>query len=174
MVAFLGCVLAGSADPDVQTNPNAKRILMRNTNIRARIEQSRTVYRTIGGENRTVWAPELQRVKRVAVKNARGHAFFEFGEPLLNEPDSVWLSPLESLTSEQRESFENIGLASGPCPWPEVGSRMMTRVVTGQDLVGPWVMVQDGIYRYAVTQQGVMLVRTVIFEYLATEVYWAD
>jgi hypothetical protein len=51
---------------------------------------------------------------------------------------------------------------------------MLTRVVTGQDLSGSWVIVQDGIYRYAVAQQGVILVRSVIFEYLATETFWSD
>ena len=55
---------------------------------------------------------------------------------------------------------------------PEVGSRMMTRVMTGQDLADGWVVAQDGVYRYAVAQAGTLLVRTVLFEYLATEVYW--
>jgi len=58
--------------------------------------------------------------------------------------------------------------------WPEVGSRMLTRVVTGQDLAGSWVTVQDGIYRYAVAQHGVVLVKSVLFEYLAAEVFWGD
>jgi hypothetical protein len=51
---------------------------------------------------------------------------------------------------------------------------MMTRVLTGQDLAGEWVVVQEGIYRYAVAQGGGMLVRSVLSEYLATEVYWGD
>jgi hypothetical protein len=58
--------------------------------------------------------------------------------------------------------------------WPEVGSRMMTRVITGQDLSNGWVIVQEGVYRYAVVQQGGILVRSVLREYLATEVYWDD
>ena len=51
---------------------------------------------------------------------------------------------------------------------------MMTRVMTGQDLCDGWVVVQDDVYRYGVAQCGVMLVRSVLFEYLATEVYWGD
>ncbi len=90
---------------------------------------------------------------------------------MLTEPEHVWSAPLEDLTSEQRAAFENIG--SGGL-LPEVGSRMLTRVMTGQDLSGDWVIVQDGIYRYAVAQFGVMLVRSVLFEYLATEVYWSE
>lgn len=38
-------------------------------------------YTTIGGEQRLVWKPDLERIERVVVKNARGHAFFEIGDP---------------------------------------------------------------------------------------------
>ena len=51
---------------------------------------------------------------------------------------------------------------------------MMTRAFTGADLDGPWIIVQDGVYRGAVTQVGTMLVRSVIFEHLLTEVYWDE
>ena len=51
---------------------------------------------------------------------------------------------------------------------------MLTRVFTGRDLVDGWVQVQEGSYRYLVAQHGLMLVRTVIAEYLATEAYWSD
>jgi 3-hydroxyisobutyrate dehydrogenase-like beta-hydroxyacid dehydrogenase len=56
--------------------------------------------------------------------------------------------------------------------WPEVGSRMMTRVATGEDMVGQWVVVQEGVYAYSVQQNGGLRVRSVLFEYLATEVQW--
>ncbi len=170
LFVFLSSVLAGSTNPDRQSNPKAERALRRNAELRARIERSRTQYETIGGQTRIVWTPEPDRINRVVVKNARGHAFFEYGEPLLSEPEHVWAAPLETLSPEQRAEFENIDMGSG---WPEVGSRMMTRVITGQDLSGAWVIVQDGVYRYGVAQQGVILVRSVLFEYLATEVYWS-
>ena len=171
LIGFLGCVLAGSTDPNRQDNPKVERILRENAKLRARMDRARTEYQTLGGETRSFWKPETERVNRVIVKNARGLAFFEYGEPMLTEPEHVWSAPLEGLTSEQRAAFENIG--SGGL-LPEVGSRMLTRVMTGQDLSGDWVIVQDGIYRYAVAQFGVMLVRSVLFEYLATEVYWSE
>ena len=50
---------------------------------------------------------------------------------------------------------------------------MMTRVLTGQDMVGAWVIVQDGVYRYSTDDWGGgVRVRTVLHEYLATEVRW--
>jgi hypothetical protein len=102
------------------------------------------------------------------VKNARGHAFFEFGEPMLREPNYVWAMPLVLLTDQQRTEFEEVA-ASG---WPEVGSRMMTRIASGADLDKGWVVVQDDVYRYAVVQEGTLMVRSVIRNYLATEVSW--
>ncbi len=50
---------------------------------------------------------------------------------------------------------------------------MMTRVITGQDLDGPWVTVQEGTYRYSVAQRGGLVVRSVLYEYLTTEVQWS-
>lgn len=169
LTTFLGCVLTGSTDPDGQRNPRVGRILKTRPKLRKRIELAKTEYKTIGGETRIVWKPEVKRVDRIILKNARGHAFYEYGEPMLEEPDHVWWAPLESLKAEERTNFESID-AGGLLP--EVGSRMLTRVFTGQDLSGDWVIVQDGAYRYGVAQQGVMLVRSVLFEYLATEVYW--
>jgi hypothetical protein len=169
LIAFLGSVLVGSTDPARHTNPKTAGILRRNAKLRARIERSKREYDTRSGEKRTLWKPEAERINRVLVKNARGHAFFEFGEPMLTAPAHVWAAPLEALTPSEREDFETI--ESGGF-WPEVGSRMMTRVLTGQDLESGWIIVQDGVYRYAVAQASVMLVRTVLFDYLATEVNW--
>jgi hypothetical protein len=104
------------------------------------------------------------------LKNARGHAYFEYGEPMLEEPDHVWMYPLQALAPSERQIFE--GAEDADDIWPEVGSRMMTRVLTGQDMEGPWVTVQDGVYRYLVAQRGGLVVRSVLYEYLATEVQW--
>ena len=173
--AFLGAVLAGSTEPDLQVLPSAARILRRNAKLKTRIDQSRTQRETPDGETQLLWIPEWARINRVIVKNARGHALYEYGDPNLvsGPPRHIRSTILEDFTDDQRDHFENVDsdTLSG---WPEVGSKMMTRVVTGQDLSGPWVVVQDGVYRYAVAQVGRLLVRTVLFEYVATEVYWDD
>ena len=169
LIAFVGSVLAGSTHPDRQTDPNTGRIQRWSAKLRTRIERSRTEHETLGGEKRLLWTPEAERINRVILKNAHGHAYFEFGEPMLSPPEHIWWAPLESLTSRQRVDFETIG--SGGL-LPEVGSRMFERLRTGQDLSDGWVVVQDAIYRYAAAQVGVMLVRSVLFEYLATEAYW--
>lgn len=171
LVAFISSVLAGTTEPAQQSNSNAARILSHNTELRGEIDSSRQEYRTIGGNTRIVWNADLARVRTVVLKNARGHAFYEFGEPMLDDPDSIRVVPFPSMTTVQRKEFEDVpsnGL------WPEVGSRMMTRVMTGQDLDGSWVVVQDDVYRFAVSQvHGGLLVRSVMSEYLATEVFWS-
>jgi hypothetical protein len=52
---------------------------------------------------------------------------------------------------------------------------MMTRLLTGQDINGDgWVIIQEGLYRYLAIQVGLMTVRAVLHDFLATEVYWED
>ena len=173
LALFLQCVLVGSTNPKWHTDDKIARSLRRHTKLRGRIDRSKIEFATVDGETRIAWKPEAERVKRIVVKNARGHAFYEYGEPLLVDPEHVWARPLETMTAIEREEFDSVTPAGFPAPWPEVGSRMMTRVLTGQDMRDGWVIVQDGIYRFRAEQSGAMLVRSVLFEYLATEVYWS-
>lgn len=170
--AFLSCILSGSTDPEKQRNPRSRHILETRPSLRERIERSKTEYRAVDGNTRIVWQPESERINRIIVKNARGHAFYEFGESMLEEPTHVWSSPLETMTEQKRSEFETVNQEE-ICGWPEVGSRMLTRMLTGQDVSGDWVVVQDWVYRYTVAQQGYMVVRSVLFEYLATAVFWS-
>jgi hypothetical protein len=168
-VAFLSAVVSGSTQPTHQVHQTAARIFENQSMLRARIDRARLESKTSSGEIQTVWTPETERIERVILKNARGHAFFEYGEPMLSAPTHVRFTPHLNLPDDLLADFEAVpqnGLL------PEVGSRMLTRFLTGQDLDGPWVTVQEGVYRYAVAQVGAMLVRSIIFEYLATEVYW--
>jgi len=107
-VTFLSCVLTGSTDPEKQPNASAARALADSSALRARIEQSRTEYRTIGGESRLVWQPDIDRIQRVVVKNARGHAYFEHGEPMLDAPARIWVLPLETMSGAERQEFEGL------------------------------------------------------------------
>jgi len=166
---FLSSLLSGTTEPAEQVFPKAGRALKRNSRLRAQIERSKKVQEDLFGEAQIIWQPEWGRISRVVQKNACGHAFYEYGEPMLEKADHIQISPLVSLTPEQKQLFEDGSHMAG---WPEVGSRMMTRVMTGQDLKKGWVVVQEGVYRYTVTQHNGMTVRTVLHEYLATEVVW--
>jgi hypothetical protein len=169
-IAFLGCVLSGSTEPSEQQMDSIAAILQGNDRLRRSLELARREYKTIGGETRIVWEPESNRIERVIVKNARGHVFFELGEPVFDAPSSVWFKPFEIMTATERAYFEE---AADQAFWPEVGSRLLTRVVEGQDLEDGWIVVQPGVYRYAVTQ-GPIRVRLTIYDYLAAEVCWDE
>ena len=169
LVALLGAIRAGTATPNPELFPRAHRILHNSPKLRARIDRTRSEYQTADGQTRIIWKPELPRIENVVLKNARGHAYYELGDPMQNKPERLVMRPLESLTDSEFEEFEHIN--GGPI-WPEVGSRMMTRLVTGQDLEDSWIIVQDSCYRYAVIQQGLVIVKMVIAEYLAAEVVW--
>lgn len=170
---FQQCVLTGSTDPEQHSDAKIARALRRQRKLRARIERSKTEYRMIGGETRCVWEPERERVERIVVKNARGHVFYEYGEPMLGEPTHVSTLPLTAMPTAARKGFENDGIVGELAGWPEVGSRMMARVLTGQDMRDGWVIVQDGVYRFRLQQRSGIVVRSVLFEYLATEVHWS-
>ena len=115
------------------------------------------------------WLPEEARVRSVILKLARGHIAFEQNEPRLDEPDSVSVVPLCVMDANARAAFESSPDTTGG--WPEVGSRAMHRLLVGDDVTLPWVVVQPGSYRYLVANE-TPLVRIVVAEYLAAEVVW--
>lgn len=169
LVAFLGSVLRGTTNPDQHEDSAARRILAWSSQLRETIEKSKRVYRTHGGETRLVWSPDHARLAKALVKNARGHVYHELGEPVFGEPTSVWTRPLEYMTATEREEFEASEL---PGFWPEVGSRLMSRLWSGEDMEGSWIIVQSGVYRFNVNFAQPFRVRIILREYLAAEITW--
>ena len=168
--AFLASVISGSTEPDPLQFPTASRILAHNPRLRSRIDAALRVEATPGKDTLVTWTPELERIERVIVKNARGHVLFELGQAIEMAPTHVTIAPIEQLTPMQLSQFE---YPQGPSGWPEVGSRLMLRLLeTGEVQDGGWIEVQDGIYRYAVDE--LPRVRIVLREYLAAEVAWDE
>ena len=172
--ALLAAVLVGSTDPAKQKTPKGSRRFTKQPALRARIEKSKRVTRTLFGETEIVFMPELGRIENVVVKNARGHALYELDRAVFSEAENVSCTPLQNFTQEQRTKFEE-----GAPGWPEVGTRMFMRQCYSfdppqSDMLGPWVIVQKDVYRFLASDNGDgLLIRSVIQEYLATEVYWS-
>lgn len=163
------CIICGSTDPQKIDNERVRKILNQKSAIAARLENSRY---TCDGS--IYFRPELERIKSVIVKLARGHAAYELSLPQLSEPTTVCVCPLESLSTEARNEFEFV---SQPDLWPELGSRSMQRLLIADRTVcnsNPWLVVQDGFYRYHACEDGAFVVRGVLREYLAYEVRWED
>lgn len=75
-----------------------------------------------------------------------------------------------ALTEQQRMDFEQPVAAE---VWPEVGSRAMQRMLTGQDTdQSGWIVVQPNMYRYVASAVGYIEVRIVINEYIGCVTQW--
>ncbi|MFF0710131.1 MULTISPECIES: hypothetical protein [Gordonia] len=169
---LLDCVLSGSADASEQSDPRAAERLRQAPKLANRIADQQVL--TLPFEDDTVWwEPESARVDTVIVKNARGHVMLKTGAPLHRAPDSVAFSALSVLTDDQRQAFERGSHdATSPPLLPKLGTRALVRAFT-PDVVDGWVVVQRGRYRFAIDNEpSATRVRSVIREYLATEVIW--
>ena len=173
LLCVLHAVLSGTLYPDPQTQPEAYNILRSNRHIVRELRE---------GPGGQMWLfndlepftlyPDPNRIARVVVKNARGHIHHEIAERADGPPDHVAFVPLHILDEHKRAAFESCGEGEIGI-WPEVGSRMMERILTRGDMDGGWVIVESNRYRFAIDWRGDITVKTVIWEYLATETRWS-
>ncbi|AWV17644.1 hypothetical protein A3862_20840 [Methylobacterium sp. XJLW] len=173
LLCVLHAVMAGSLYPDPKTHPEAASILRSNRNVVRALKQAQDGQSSLFDDHEPfALFPDADKVRRVIVKNARGHAYHDMGEPLRDEPDDVAFVPLIRLSAEQREAFEKAGTASHLVGWPEVGSRLTVHLLAEGPMVDGWITVEPGRYRYAIAWAEAVTVKTVIWEYLATETCW--
>jgi hypothetical protein len=167
LACLLECVIAGTTAPEMLHRSKIARILRENTSLLARLQRART-----DSAEGAVWAAENDRVSRVVLKLARGHAAFELNEPQLHGPSHLGIKPLPLMTEDERAAFEKDD--EGLDVWPEVGSRAMQRVlVTGANsFVEGWLAVQEGNYRFRTDQANGLTVKIVLREYLGCEIVW--
>ena len=171
LLCVLHAVRAGSLYPDPETHPEAANVLRSNRDVVRNLKKVPGGQRLLFDDLRPFMLyPDPERLARVILKNARGHAYHEIGEPLMDKPVHVSFAPLMSMAGHERAAFEDIG--SGVDLWPEVGSRMTLRFVDGVAMAGGWREVDKDWYRYALDWSSGVTVRTVIWEYLATETHW--
>ena len=174
LLCVLHAVMAGTLYPDPKSQKEAYDVLRSNRNVVRELRSSMDHQMWLVEElNRFAVTPDLERIGRVVLKNARGHALHELGEPKMCQPDHLAFLPLEFLCDAKRAAFEDTDQPS-LSGWPEVGSRMMQRVLTGDDMVSGWIEVEPGRYRYKLNWDYGITVKSVIWEYLATETRWFD
>jgi hypothetical protein len=163
--SLIACAISGSVDPELVSRQRIARTLSRKESLRNRISAS-----MIKREGALYFAPENERVERIFTKLAQGHALFELGIPVPYLPDVISVFALSSLSAESRDKFEQIPINSF---LPEVGSRSLTRVITGEGVSdGGWIIVQPNLYKYSAQQSSSVEVRIVISEYLGCVVEW--
>jgi hypothetical protein len=171
LACLIACVLAGSTEPSKISRPKIRRILTESTALRVRLERARV--QTVNG---VTFEPERERISKVVVKLAKGHALYELHEPCPEQPNGLKILPIALMTESERSAFE-FPDASPSDPevggWPEVGSRALQRLVgvnSGPEF--PWLVVQPGLYRFNASNESRASIRIVISEYLACHVYW--
>ena len=117
---------------------------------------------------------DKQRILRIILKLARGHTGFELDYVNFDDGEiEIWYDFVFNLSKDDIEDFNNIPLYS---LYPEVGSRGMhiiQNLISGDaQTFASWVDVQSGQYRYQVSynNNGRVVVKTVIFEFLFCKV----
>lgn len=166
---YVACLIevaaCGSANPDELERPRIVRALRRNTALASRFHAA------FDSEAGVVTA-ELERVRRVIDKMARGLWAYELAEPALDRSADVRFQPLLTMGEDERARFERVHRSS---LFAEVGSRMMTRQATAtnaalaEDSAG-WQIVQGNRFRYAIQIGDNDVIKLVLREYLAAEV----
>lgn len=167
LACLLECVIAGDTVPEKLHRTKIARILRDNSSLLARLQRART-----DGAHGPIWTAENERVNRVVLKLARCHAAFELNEPHLQGPSHLGIKPLPLMTLDELAAFESSDDEFEV--WPEVGSRAMQRVlVAGTETFNEgWLTVQEGNYRFRVSQANGLAVQIVLREYLGCEVVW--
>lgn len=140
LACFVECVICGSTDPSSVQRENVRRILRNNPQLAAQIQAS-----LVADQSRCkVWTADMDRVRNVVIKLARGHLDCELSIQDWGEPDVIEIAPFPLMGQSQRDSFECP--APGPdviCP--ELGSRAFMRMLPSGDKVADgWLDVQDG------------------------------
>lgn len=179
LVCLIESVLCGSTDPEKIARTSVARIMQKSPVLRQRIENSK-----IEVNGQIAFVPEVERLKNVMLKLARGHAAFELSQPCREEPVHFWCGPLLSLPQENREAFESIHFQQ---VFGEMGARNMQRLLVTQIvrlnengeqqnesmIFNDWIDVQDERYRFiAIDDMGQIVIRIIVAEYLACEVAW--
>lgn len=169
LACLLECVLAGKAEPSIIQRAKIGKLLATKPPLLARLQNAMSTV-----TSPPVWNVENDRVRRVVLKLARGHAAYELNEPQLEDPDDLDFRPLPTMTESERGEFEAFS-SNLLHPWPEVGSRRLQRmlVVGSEGFEAGWIDVQEGNYRYSVSQDGGPTVKIVLREYLACQVRWS-
>lgn len=165
LACLIACVVAGSTEPSKIVRPKIRRILTESPALRARLERAR-----VESPEGVVFTPEHERALTVVTKLAQGHALYELHEPCPRPPDRIHIAPLGLMSDQECDAFES---PAPPVVWPEVGSRALQRLVIAESQPeAPWLVVQNGLYRFHASPDSRISIRIVINEYLACHVHW--
>jgi hypothetical protein len=164
---YVACLLevaaCGTVNPTDLRRPKIADILTAKPKLAARLASSLTpdCQYLVGEEDR-------ERLSTVIEKIARALWSYETSETAGVENAAVYYAQIAQLSKTQLDSFLTL---TPPELLPEVGSRMMSRVLVSADGIVPiyWLEVQPGRFSYAI-EMALQRVKIILNEYLAAEV----
>lgn len=165
---YLACVLevaaCGTVDPEGLERQTIARTLAARPALLARIRADFNPDGTL--------TADVDRVRRVIEKTARGLWTYETSVPWLDGTASVAFLPCASLDEADRDAFLTV---AGRDLVPEVGSRLMLRIIEDWQFTNRWQMIQAGRFAYAIeTGTGGDRVKLLLRDYLAAEVEFTE
>jgi len=169
LACLLECTLCGTASPSGLRRNKVRRSLKKNPALAKRLLRCMRA----DDAGRLIWQPEMDRVRNIMVKLARGHAAYELYSQL-DEPDEVGFAPFLAMSDDEKIAFHSARQVA-PQAWPEIGSHAFQRAFGEPPDAyqrGGWIVVQPGRYRYSVEETGSVFVRMVLSEYLFCTVRW--
>ena len=169
VACLMETVICGSVNANNISRPHIKRVLTETPALATRLENSKR----IDESGALIWEVDVNRIKRVVLKLARGHIAYDLSLPKIEEPNTLSFIPLSLMSDERQSAFESPASSSHGL-WPEIGSRAFIKAAKGLTNPGSeeWTEIQSGRYRYLVGQSDGDFVRLVLSEYLACHVAW--
>jgi hypothetical protein len=167
IACLIECVICGTTEIDRLQREKIRLTLERNVSLHQKISNAMT------SENGHVFFNvEVEQLKNVILKLAKGHAKYENSEPIFEEPRHFGFKPLPIMSQNEIDYFfADTELIKSP----EVGSRAMQNLVINKTnkALSHWTTVQLNNYSYCVIQTLESLtVRIIIRNYLAAEMTW--
>lgn len=163
------CILRGTSNIEQLQRQKIKSALKKRPTLQQRIEKSFTLQ-----DGQLYFKYEQDRFMNVATKLAKGHAKYEISQPQFNDPTSIVMKPLMSMTENE---IDNFFASYNLTKLPEVGSRSLQNLLirVNNTVHSHWTTVQDYNYKYSVIDDmGLLIVRIIVWDYLAIEVIWDD
>lgn len=168
----ISVTLSGSPHPKEQRLGIARRILENGKSLRRKVS---TNFSLIEHKPKSLNV-DSQLIFQFLEKQARGHIFLECSEVVLEESTGRFCSPVSEISDERLHNFFSIQSDI----YPEVGSRGFVRSIEVIETIGDFdkddfgfIVLKDGIYRFRVIlNEGRILVQSIIYEYLHTEIAW--
>lgn len=168
IACLIECVIFGTTNLDSLEREKIKRIFCKRLSLSSRILDSRIEDK----ENNILWRVEVDRLKKIILKLARGHLAYELNVFHFDEPDFLQYIPLGIMSDEEFLAYNSVSEQNGLLP--EIGSRAFIHLWKNSNFEWThWRIVQEGRYRYCVEQGNGDKVQFVLSEYLACTVIWS-